>query len=128
LHGTEAPEFCQRLAQRGVRFAKALPVRGTKVANADDDFFTDTVVLDSMSRRGFGGTGEAFAWSAGSEFVRHHPDLKVILAGGLTPENVAEAVATVGPFGVDVTSGVEATSGRKDPVRLREFFAALGRA
>jgi phosphoribosylanthranilate isomerase len=128
LHGQEAPEFCQRLAQHRIRFIKALPVRGTKVLHASDDFFTDTVLLDSMSQRGFGGTGQVFPWSAGSEFIRTHPGLKVILAGGLTPDNVAEAVETVRPFGVDVTSGVEGPSGRKDPVRLRAFFAALYRA
>ena len=128
LHGQEAPEFCQRLAQHRIRFVKALPVRGMKVVQAGDDFFTDTILLDSMSRRGFGGTGQVFPWSAGAQFVRAYPGLKVILAGGLTPDNVADAVATVRPFGVDVTSGVEAASGRKDPVRLRAFFAALHRA
>ena len=127
LHGEETPEFCRRLADRGIRFAKALPVTEGGSRAAIPDFGTDTVLLDSVSRRGFGGSGETFPWGVGRQFVSDHPNLRIILAGGLTPENVAKAVATVGPFGVDVTTGVEQSPGRKDPVRLRAFFAALGR-
>jgi phosphoribosylanthranilate isomerase len=127
LHGDETPAFCRRLAAQGIRFAKALPVREQEFTTEVPDFSTDTVLLDSASPRGFGGTGEAFPWLLGQRFVLDHPGLKVILAGGLTPDNVAEAVATVKPFGVDVTTGVESSPGRKDPARLRAFFAALGR-
>ena len=127
LHGEETPEFCRRLADRGIQFAKALPVRKGGLLAAIPDFATDTVLLDSASRRGFGGSGETFPWVVGRQFVSDHPNLRVILAGGLTPENVAKAVADAAPFGVDVTTGVEKSPGRKDPVRLRAFFAALGR-
>jgi phosphoribosylanthranilate isomerase len=122
LHGNESPAFCRRLAEAGIRFTKALPVQNGKLPESAADFSTDRVLLDSKSARGFGGTGETFPWQAGRQFVEEHPELKVFLAGGLTPENVAAAVAEVRPFGVDVTTGVEVSPGRKDAARLRAFF------
>ena len=124
LHGTETPEFCRRLLESGIRFAKALPVSGfDSVANLPD-FHTTTVLLDSGTGGQFGGSGRAFPWSVARDFVRARPELRVILAGGLTPENVASAVAAVRPFGVDVTSGVESSPGRKDHRRMGDFVAA----
>jgi phosphoribosylanthranilate isomerase len=127
LHGNESPEFCRVLAERGIQFAKALPVRGQDSSVEIPNFFTNTIMLDSFSDRGFGGSGEVFPWAFGRRFVENHPDLKVILAGGLTPENVGDAVKQVRPFAVDVSSGVEASPGRKDQNRLRAFFTALGK-
>jgi phosphoribosylanthranilate isomerase len=78
-----------------------------------------------MSARGFGGTGETFPWSLGRRFVKGHPEYKVIVAGGLTPHNVADAIRTIRPFGVDVTTGVESAPGRKDLRLLYAFFASV---
>lgn len=123
LHGSETPEFCRWLMDAGIRFEKAVPV-----SNADSlvnlpDFGTRTVLLDSGHGGEFGGSGQTFPWEIARRFVENHPNLCVLLAGGLTPENVAEAVATVQPFGVDVTTGVETSPGRKDHARLRAFIA-----
>ena len=126
LHGGESPVFCQMLAERGIRFAKAVPIRNDDASIEVADFFTDTLLLDSISQRGFGGIGETLPWSTGRRFIENHPALKVILAGGLNPENVADAVREVRPFAVDVASGVESSPGRKDRHRLRAFFAAVG--
>jgi phosphoribosylanthranilate isomerase len=123
LHGTETPEFCRRLMEEGIRFEKALPVTGPDSVADVPDFFTRTVLLDSGGAGEFGGSGRTFPWAIARDFVRANPHLRVILAGGLTPENVAEAVATVRPFGVDVTSGVESSPGRKDHGRTRAFIA-----
>jgi phosphoribosylanthranilate isomerase len=124
LHGAETPEFCQRLAQEGIRFEKAIPVRGSHSLADVPDFFTDTVLLDSSAGGEFGGSGRTFPWEIARAFVQANPQLKVILAGGLTPLNIALAIATVRPFGVDVTTGVEAAPGRKDHGQLRAFIAA----
>jgi phosphoribosylanthranilate isomerase len=124
LHGAETPEFCRRLMEAGIRFAKALPVSGPESVANVPNFFTDTILLDSAMGGEFGGSGRPFPWEIARDFVRANPRLRVILAGGLTPENVAEAVAVVRPFGVDVTSGVESAPGRKDYARLRAFLAA----
>jgi phosphoribosylanthranilate isomerase len=124
LHGAETPEFCRRLRAERIRFEKALPVIGTDSLANVPDFSTPTVLLDSGGAGEFGGSGRTFPWEIAHDFVLSHPHLRVILAGGLTPENVAEAVAVVRPFGVDVTSGVESSPGRKDYARLRDFIAA----
>jgi phosphoribosylanthranilate isomerase len=124
LHGSETPEFCRRLMEQGIRFEKALPVTGADSLKSVPDFFTSTVLLDSSGAGEFGGSGRTFPWEIGREFVQGNPHLRVILAGGLTPENVAEAVGIVRPFGVDVTSGIESSPGRKDHRRMRDFIAA----
>jgi phosphoribosylanthranilate isomerase len=124
LHGAETPDFCRRLMARGIPFAKAVPVTGLdSVANLPD-FHTTSLLLDSGAGGHFGGRGQTFPWSVARDFVGARPELRVILAGGLTPENVVEAIATVRPFGVDVTSGVESSPGRKDHGRMRDFIAA----
>jgi len=121
LHGSESPEFCRRLADAGIPFAKAVPVTASKSLASLPNYFTDTMILDSSARGTFGGTGKPFPWKFAPEFVRHHPRITVILAGGLNPENVAEAVKVVRPRGVDVTTGVEASPGRKDPSLVQAF-------
>jgi len=124
LHGAETTDFCRRLMEQGIRFAKACPVTEPESLRNVPSFFTQTVLLDTGREGEFGGSGRTFPWHIAREFVAANPQLRVILAGGLTPENVAEAVATVRPFAVDVTSGVESLVGRKDYGRLRAFIAA----
>lgn len=124
LHGAETPDFCRRLREARIRFEKALPVTGPDPLANTPDFFTPTVLLDSGGAGEFGGSGRTFPWEIARDFVLAHSHLRVILAGGLTPGNVADAVGMVRPFGVDVTSGVESSPGRKDHSRMRDFIAA----
>ena len=124
LHGAETPDFCRRLMEERIQFEKALPVMAADSVVNVPDFFTTTVLLDSGGAGEFGGSGRTFPWEIARDFVRANPHLRVILAGGLTPENVAEAVAAVRPFGVDVTSGIESSPGRKNHGRMRDFIAA----
>jgi phosphoribosylanthranilate isomerase len=128
LHGNESAAFCFDLAAAGVRFTKAIPMRDETSLAQPVRFSTSTVLLDSGSGANFGGTGRTFPWSLARQFVESNPDLRVILAGGLTPENVREAVVQVRPFGVDVTTGVEAAFGRKDLLRLKAFISAARQA
>jgi phosphoribosylanthranilate isomerase len=95
----------------------ASPDRARSVAPA-----VDAVLMDSVDGAGAGGTGETHDWAATAE-VAASVDAPVVLAGGLTPENVAEAVEAVRPFAVDVASGVERAPGRKDREALRRFVA-----
>jgi phosphoribosylanthranilate isomerase len=124
LHGSESPEFCRRLADAGIPFAKAVPVSASKSLADLPNYFTDTMILDSGAGGTFGGTGKPFPWKFAPEFVRNHPRITVILAGGLNPKNVAEAVRVVRPRGVDVTTGVEASPGCKDDSLIRAFVQA----
>src|SRR4051812_15520417 len=91
LHGTESPEFCRRLMDEGIRFEKAIPVSGADSLANCPDFSTRTVLLDSSGAGEFGGSGRTFPWRIARNFIEANPTLRVILAGGLTPENVAEA-------------------------------------
>lgn len=127
LHGNESPALCQRLAEYGIQFAKAIPVSNKACLQNAASFHTSTIVLDSMSEGQFGGSGQPFPWELARQFGRAQPALKIVLAGGLTPENVGSAVAEARPFGVDVTSGVESSPGRKDHARMQAFIDAAWR-
>ena len=84
---------------------------------------TDRVLIDSRVGQATGGTGVTFDWkSAGQVFERYGRELKIIAAGGLRPDNLAEAIASMRPWGVDVASGVEAVPGQKDPEKLKSFL------
>jgi phosphoribosylanthranilate isomerase len=90
------------------------------------DTVADALLIDSLDESGAGGTGETHDWDRAAELVESL-DSPVVLAGGLTPENVGEAVRRVEPFAVDVASGVEADPGRKDPEAVSAFVEAGGK-
>ncbi len=120
LHGDEGPSFCSAAAQRtGCRVIKALRVRSRADVADAKRFHTDLHMLDSP------GNGRTWDWDLASERRTRIP---LVLAGGLTAENVGEAIATARPWAVDVASGVESAPGVKDPERLRAFAAAVARA
>ena len=84
----------------------------------------DAVLVDTKTANAVGGTGVSFDWQdARRSFFSVAPHMRLIAAGGLRPENVAEAISTLQPWGVDVASGVEASPGRKDAARLKQFIA-----
>ncbi len=117
LHGAERPEDFSRA---GLRLWRAFGLR-----SADDPvpagWSVDAFLIDTYSAQSPGGTGRVGDWAAGRAFVRRCPR-PVLLAGGLHPANVKDAVAAVGPWGVDVSSGVEAAPGRKDLAKVRDFI------
>jgi phosphoribosylanthranilate isomerase len=123
LHGDEGPAFCGEAARRtGCKVIKSVRVRSGADIQALAQFHTDYHLLDSYVAGTPGGTGETFSW----EIARaHRGATPVILSGGLNPTNVADAIATVRPFAVDVASGVESRPGRKDPDKLSAFTAAV---
>jgi phosphoribosylanthranilate isomerase len=96
---------------------------GKRVAAIARDEHIDALLLDSRTAAAVGGTGVAFDWDAARGLILDADGpMKFIAAGGLTPGNVAEAIATLRPWGVDVVSGVEAAPGRKDPAKVRAFI------
>lgn len=124
LHGDEGPVFCGEVARRtGARVIKSVAVRGRADVQAVEAFHTDFHLLDAHSRDARGGTGTTFDW----ELVgTRQTETPLILSGGLTAQNVGEAIATVRPWAVDVASGTEARPGVKDPEALQAFAAAVG--
>jgi len=122
LHGDEGPAYCAEAARRtGCQVMKAVQVRTQADLRALEAFHTDFHLLDAHAAGLRGGTGETFDWELAR---RRRSRVPTVLSGGLTPENVADAIATVEPYAVDVASGVEAEPGRKDPAKLEAFFAA----
>lgn len=123
LHGDEGPALCAEAARRtGCKIIKAVQVKTLGDVRGLEPFHTDFHLLDAHHADLRGGSGQVFDWS----LVAAHPGrAPVILSGGLTPENVAEAVAVAQPFAVDVASGVEASPGRKDHGRMAAFFGAV---
>jgi phosphoribosylanthranilate isomerase len=117
FHGEETPEYCARLRGR-YKTIKAFRVKDRvslkKIAGYDTDYY----MLDTYSASSRGGTGKSFDWKIieGFEFLK-----PLILSGGLTPDNVAGAIKAVAPYGVDVSSGVEALPGKKDTELMKRF-------
>lgn len=125
LHGEESPALVASLLDHGHRAFKALGVKDRSQLETAAAFPGDTLLLDAWAPVYRGGTGETMDWALGREAVTRWPDRGIILAGGLTPDNVAAAIRQVRPFAVDVASGIEAgTPGRKDPGLMRAFLEA----
>ena len=122
LHGDESAAYCQDLG-RPVMKALRLKDRGTFLALAEFHGRANVrgFLIDAFSNQAYGGTGQTVDWTLAQEAARSTP---IVLAGGLTPTNVAEAIARVRPYGIDVSSGVELSPGKKDHAKVKAFIAA----
>ena len=120
LHGNETPEMVERLPQRVI---KSVPVTSDFDESCVDRVPARAgVLLEAHDPERHGGTGTTIDWTRAAAAARRR---RILLAGGLRPENVRSAIDTVRPFGIDISSGVEASPGVKDPDRLRALFAEL---
>ncbi len=138
LHGDEPPEFVGRLrrdrSEKPLKVLRALRIAAGKVAESltlvashvDGEWPPDALLVDAFRPGAYGGTGELAPWRIVRQIGEQHPQVPLILAGGLTPENVADALRAVGPAepGVDVASGVESSPGIKDRLLVERFVAA----
>jgi phosphoribosylanthranilate isomerase len=122
FHGDERPEFCDRFATRVI---KAFQVKDKDTIKHMAHYHVGAFLLDSYKDGLHGGTGTTFDWHLA---VVAKTFGRVVLAGGLTPENVAEAVKLVQPYGVDVAGGVEREKGLKDHAKLKKFITEVRRA
>jgi phosphoribosylanthranilate isomerase len=116
LHGDEEPDFCRALLSHNVKTMKAIRVKNQADIERADSFFTDAVLLDAFNPDKYGGTGLTFDWN-----VIGHISKRVFLAGGINPDNAAEAVK-LGVYGIDVCSGVESGPGKKDHRKMKKLF------
>jgi phosphoribosylanthranilate isomerase len=117
LHGRETPQTCDSL--RGIKLVKAFRVRTEKDLDELGHYDVEAYLLDAFVRGVLGGTGESFDWRIARRVAGTR---RVILAGGLTPENVVEAVEAARPYGVDVASGVEEEPGKKSKQLVEDFI------
>jgi phosphoribosylanthranilate isomerase len=126
LHGDEGPAFCREAGRRtGCKVIKALRVRSGADIHAAEAYRTDFHLLDAHRPGRPGGTGESFDWEL---LTGRRSEIPLILAGGLTPENVADGVVAARPFAVDVASGVEGQPGVKDHALMARFMDSAQRA
>lgn len=118
LHGDEPPEMVQAFQGMAFKAFRGQPRKLAQYVRAQPPAF----LIDASVPGQYGGTGLQADWSAAADLATQYP---ILLAGGLTPENVAEAVRQVNPWGVDVASGVESSPGVKDPARMQAFVKAV---
>lgn len=122
LHGHESPDFCQEFTRRVI---KAFRIKNAESLTVLPQYTVSAYLLDTYVKGTMGGTGVTFDWSLALDAKQHG---SIILAGGLNPNNVAQAIQQVHPYGVDVSSGVEAEPGRKDHNKLKNFIEAVRNA
>jgi phosphoribosylanthranilate isomerase len=118
LHGDETADMLSKLDGKAFKAFRGIPQNLDGFERQDAPVF----LLDASVKGLYGGSGVTADWDGAAELARKYP---LLLAGGLTPENVAEAIGRVKPWGVDVASGVESAPGKKDPSRMKAFVQAV---
>jgi phosphoribosylanthranilate isomerase len=121
LHGDESPETVTFLREEGVKVIKALRIQGAGSLAAMDGYEADLFLLDAWSEKARGGTGERFDWEVAKSYGGRG---NILVSGGLTPENVREAIRFFEPYGVDASSSLEDAPGKKNGERVRRFVSA----
>jgi phosphoribosylanthranilate isomerase len=116
LHGNESPTFCKKIRRRVI---KAIRVKDIQSLKKLSDYPVSSFLLDTFSEDQYGGTGRVFDWNLAYPAKKYGP---IILAGGLTPNNVRQAIQRIQPYGVDVCSGVESQPGIKDHKKMQIFL------
>ena len=116
LHGDESPAFCKKICRRVI---KAIRVKDIQSLKKLSDYPVSSFLLDTFSEDQYGGTGKVFDWNLAYSAKKYGP---IILAGGLTPINVRQAIQRIQPYGVDVCSGVESQPGIKDHKKMQAFL------
>ncbi len=115
FHGDESPSYTLKFREQVIKSFRIKDKNSLKII---PDYKVSAYLLDTYSSKEFGGTGETFNWDLAVEAKKFGP---IILAGGLNPDNVEEAIQKVQPYAVDVSSGVESSPGKKDKKKLEEF-------
>lgn len=118
FHGDESPGMLASLSGRAFKAFRGVPVNVTGYARGE----APALLIDSSVKDAYGGTGVTTDWVAAADLAKRFP---LLLAGGLTPENVGEAIRQVHPWGVDTASGVESSPGKKDAARMKAFVKAV---
>jgi phosphoribosylanthranilate isomerase len=124
FHGDESPDYCRRFEE--VKIIKAFRIKDNDSLKTLLNYQVDGVLLDTYIEEKAGGTGVSFDWNLASSFK--DCGKSIILSGGLSADNVEEAIRTVKPYAVDVSTGVETAPGKKDPKLVKEFIHRAKRA
>lgn len=128
FHGDESPNFLQRFSKKNLPFIRALSVDGNGLLPNHENLSTQNLLLDAHAPGVYGGTGKTINWNMAADFVKSQTDYAIMLAGGITPENAAEAAKVVQPCALDIASGAESAPGVKDFDKIRALIDAITRA
>lgn len=123
LHGDETPDDITHFLSKGAPVIRA--VSAEKLPDYELPKENFALLIDTPAGGNYGGTGRIFDWSIARNFIEAHPDVPVILAGGLTPENAEVAIEQVQPVAIDIASGAEKSPGKKDSMKVRALLEAL---
>ena len=118
LHGDESPEFCKNFS---VPTIKAIRVKNKLRSETLDQYEVDGILLDSFSKTEYGGTGKTFDWS----IIDFEFKQKILLSGGLNSENILEAISSINPDAIDISSSIESSIGQKDHHKMRQLFEVI---
>lgn len=125
FHGDESPEYCAPFADAGWPFIRALGVKNADSLQNITNYKATAILLDAHAPGVYGGTGDTFDWNLAKRVIAENPDLPIMLAGGITADNAAEATAAVHPAALDLASGSESSPGVKDFDKIRAIQAAI---
>ena len=128
FHGDETPEYCAQFAQKAIPFIRAIGVKNADSLAQINKYQANAILLDAHAPVHYGGTGDTFDWTLASKFIQQHPEIPVLLAGGITADNAAEATEQVHPAALDLASGSESAPGIKDFTKIRTIKAAIDSA
>ncbi|BCX49901.1 N-(5'-phosphoribosyl)anthranilate isomerase [Haloferula helveola] len=125
LHGDEPANEIATLQEAGIPVFRSVAVRAEETLAAELSSGPDAILLDAHAPGIYGGTGQTIDWDAAATFISEHPDTPVILAGGITPENAAEALRSTSPAALDTASGSESAPGIKDFTKVEALMRAI---
>ena len=125
LHGDETPADAAPYRDADLPFIKAIGVAGSEQLANTTDYGASALLMDAHAPGVYGGTGETFDWNTAVTFKQEHPSLPIILAGGITPDNAAEATKAVQPAALDVAAGAELSPGLKDFAKVEQLMEAV---
>ncbi len=125
FHGDETPEYCAAFTNAGYPFIRALGVKNANSLSNIHDYQATAILLDTHAPGVYGGTGDTFDWNHARTVIEENPELPILLAGGITADNAAEAITTIHPAALDLASGSESSPGIKDFNKIRIIQAAI---
>jgi len=124
FHGDESPEYCTPFADASLPFIKAIGVKNKASLENITAYRANAILLDTPAPGVYGGTGEKFNWMHARDFISQHPEIPLLLAGGITPDNATDAITQVHPCALDIASGAELSPGIKDLEKVQTLLAS----
>jgi len=125
FHGDETPDYTIPFANKNLPFIKAIGVKNADSLTNITQYQANAILLDAHAPELYGGTGDVFDWNLAKKIITDHPNLPVLLAGGITPENAQQATQQVKPSALDVASGSESSPGIKDFTKITTLQRAI---